>query len=1224
MRLIRRVIEISIFLVISFSVDTVAISTWKETAIEFPSGENLNTRISNSSLIINNEPLQLGNWIQTNSTASPSSRYQHSMINNKDRGVYILFGGRLCEGSRSDIWVYNMSLRRWTLMPAQNNRPPDRAGQAMIYDSNNHNIIMCGGRHDYIDIDLWIYDLDTNSWQEKYPLVKPPSRSLHSIVYDPVNSRIILFGGRHQDNSTTYSFLNDTWTYYINTNTWSNNTPINSPSKRYGQAMCYDSSSGQILLFGGTDDNTFFQDTWIYTISTNTWAECNTSFSPAPRSGAVMIADPIDRSIILYGGHDGYNIYNDIWSYNISDKIWTNRNLTQGPSPRSYATMTDDSKDDNLFLFGGIGSDGILLDDYWIYNTTNNSWLKLGSQTAPSPRGDFSITFDNGNNSGFLFGGTDSYGRYNDTWLYNASNNSWIKKNPKISPSPRAGASICFNSHRGLILLFGGEDSRRKFNDTWIYNLSSENWTKMRPTVSPISKTGCTIASKPSDDEVILFGGIGSGMENGTWPYFVNNETWAYNFNLDIWINRTKTVTPPPRYGAGMVYNEANGSFILFGGTDDNRFYGDTWKFNSTSLVWSLVSTGLSPRGRVFPAMTYIASKSAIFLFGGGTYYDPYYNDTWIFFVYNETWMELSPINSPAPSMGPGLFYNSVNGFVMLFGGFANDTRYCIQDNWIYNISQDALYGIYTSIPKELGENAFFGRIGWEATKPKGTDLKLQIRTGITRNDMESKEFTGPDGSKNSYFIYSGQLIPSINNNTAWMQYRAYLSSDNIFTSPTLSSVSIRFNLRHNLTIISPITREEWAGIQNITWSAYDKDNDTLTFDIFLENETDSVPLAMGLSNERRRLEWNTNTTQDGIYRIRIIAHDENPYIPLVICATSGSFSIFQSHLPNHPPHVSLLSPLNNSFVNDTTVQLTWNGTDFDNDSLIYTCRYDTNPQMEGANSIHFITNQSVYLTNLSENTTYYWTVDATDGKVNDTYVPTEIWSFTVKLPKINHPPKITSNPPSVIQEGDNYDYYITVVDEDNDIINISIVQAPINLSFNSSTGRIHWVPTTTDIGNHNFTIRALDNNGGMDDQAFTVTVIPRPPQERPRCTITSPVNGSTIDGLIQIRGNAIKGSNPLSTIQINIDGSQWLNATGLETWSYTYDVSKLKNGNHRIEARAFDGFLFSNQTSIIINVQNPEPNVRVEQAAWWAPIAIIIAIVIVAVFLLRRKKSGS
>jgi hypothetical protein len=91
----------------------------------------------------------------------------------------------------------------------------------MVYDSNNHKVIVFGGRHvgapgEALE-DTWIFNPLTNEWMEVLPLSNPSNRMDFSMVYDSNNQTAILFGGFRFPGIT----LGDTWTYTYNSNNWS-------------------------------------------------------------------------------------------------------------------------------------------------------------------------------------------------------------------------------------------------------------------------------------------------------------------------------------------------------------------------------------------------------------------------------------------------------------------------------------------------------------------------------------------------------------------------------------------------------------------------------------------------------------------------------------------------------------------------------------------------------------------------------------------------------------------------------------------------------------------------------------------------------------------------------------------------------------------------------------------------------------------------------------------
>ncbi|HWR64177.1 MAG TPA: Ig-like domain-containing protein, partial [Candidatus Thermoplasmatota archaeon] len=94
----------------------------------------------------------------------------------------------------------------------------------------------------------------------------------------------------------------------------------------------------------------------------------------------------------------------------------------------------------------------------------------------------------------------------------------------------------------------------------------------------------------------------------------------------------------------------------------------------------------------------------------------------------------------------------------------------------------------------------------------------------------------------------------------------------------------------------------------------------------------------------------------------------------------------------------------------------------------------------------------------------------------------------------------------------------------------------------------------------------------------------------KPIISITYPSDGATVSTLVMISGTA---SNPdredtIDSVQIKIDGNNWVTVTGTTLWSYdwtTYDVS---NGQYNISARSYNGKEYSEIISITVRVNNP------------------------------------
>ena len=123
--------------------------------------------------------------------------------------------------------------------------------------------------------------------------------------------------------------------------------------------------------------------------------------------------------------------------------------------------------------------------------------------------------------------------------------------------------------------------------------------------------------------------------------------------------------TGPYRSGHSLVFDEARGHSLLFGGGKPAYppvYNNELWSWDGTQ--WSLIMTGgPSPRGT---AMAYDAAREVVVLFGGwsGT---EFFNDTW---EWNGQEWSLRATTGPSPRWSTALAYDSVREVTVLVGGW--------------------------------------------------------------------------------------------------------------------------------------------------------------------------------------------------------------------------------------------------------------------------------------------------------------------------------------------------------------------------------------------------------------------------------------------------------------------------------------------------------------------------------------------------------------------------
>jgi Rab9 effector protein with kelch motifs len=230
--------------------------------------------------------------------------------------------------------------------------------------------------------------------------------------------------------------------------------------------------TNKLLMFGGHDKD-YLSDTWIFDLSSNTWDKVISNNHPSKRRlhGQAYIGN---KKVLLFGGHDESTVFSDTWEFDLDSSTWTNLNITGNvPIKRSSSSMSY-LGDDKVLLFGGT-SNGKCYDETWIFDLSENIWTEVEATTKPSGRVFHESSFI-AQNRVLLFGGLQcNETDLGDTWVFNGTTNKWNQIN-NLSSLPDA------RRYHGLeyigdnkVILYAGFDGKN-FNDTWEFDLSSNSW----------------------------------------------------------------------------------------------------------------------------------------------------------------------------------------------------------------------------------------------------------------------------------------------------------------------------------------------------------------------------------------------------------------------------------------------------------------------------------------------------------------------------------------------------------------------------------------------------------------------------------------------------------------------------------------------------------------------------------------------------------------------------
>ncbi|KAF2192504.1 hypothetical protein K469DRAFT_735480 [Zopfia rhizophila CBS 207.26] len=291
-----------------------------------------------------------------NTTANPFPRYG-AAINataSKDGIVYVM--GGLVGGStvKGDLWMTEFGNGSLACYPISTtgDGPGPRVGHAALLVGNA--FIVFGGDtklddNDDLDDTLYLLNTSTKHWSRALPQgPRPTGRYGHTL--NILGSKIYIFGGQVEG-----FFFNDLVAFDLNSlqsssSRWEVLLPntkegaLPSPQARSPPARTNHSIvtwNDKLYLFGGTDGVNWFNDVWTYEPRSNAWTELDCiGYIPVAREGhsAALVND----TMYIFGGRtqEGVDL-GDLAAFRISSRRWYMfQNMGLSPSPRSGHSMT--------------------------------------------------------------------------------------------------------------------------------------------------------------------------------------------------------------------------------------------------------------------------------------------------------------------------------------------------------------------------------------------------------------------------------------------------------------------------------------------------------------------------------------------------------------------------------------------------------------------------------------------------------------------------------------------------------------------------------------------------------------------------------------------------------------------------------------------------------------------------------------------------------------------
>ncbi len=275
------------------------------------------------------------------------------------------------------------------------------------------------------------------------------------------------------------------------------------------------------------------------------------------------------------------------------------------PARYDHSLVTDGT---HLYLFGGHGPD--VLADFWTYDIASNTWTEI-SAFGPQARYGHNAIWDSGRNVLVLFGGQDETKFYDDVWEFDPAQSLWTQvRFAGSAPAARSGAGAAFDQ-AGHLFITQGFTSQERFDDTWQYDLAARSWTEVSPANNRPVKRGLMRGVWDSlKERLIIFGG-----QTDVAPFLA--DLWAWS-PVTEWQELARNPSPPARSLYSMVFHDQGTQIILFGGDTERGPVNDLWAFHSSGENWTTIPTvGDPPQPRYGHDAVLVSQAPALFVFGG-------------------------------------------------------------------------------------------------------------------------------------------------------------------------------------------------------------------------------------------------------------------------------------------------------------------------------------------------------------------------------------------------------------------------------------------------------------------------------------------------------------------------------------------------------------------------------------------------------------------------------
>ncbi|KAG6213716.1 hypothetical protein E4U50_001014 [Claviceps purpurea] len=299
-----------------------------------------------------------------------------------------------------------------------------------------------------------------------------PHSNLRAHTTTLVGSNIYIFGGCDAKTCFNTLYVLDADAFYWSVPHVVGEYPL--PLR----AMTCTAVGRKLVVFGGGDGPDYYNDVYVLDTLNFRWSKPRIVGDKIPSKRRAHTACLYKMGVYVFGGGDGVRALNDIWRLDVSDPTKMSWKLISAPvkasssgekdtCPKARGYHTANMVGSKLIIFGG-SDGGECFDDVWIYDLETHMW-KAVNMSATYRR--LSHTATVVGSYLFVLGGHDGSDYCNDVLLLNLVTMTWDKRKVYGKPPSERGYHGTV-LHDSRLLMIGGFDGSQVYGDVTILELA--------------------------------------------------------------------------------------------------------------------------------------------------------------------------------------------------------------------------------------------------------------------------------------------------------------------------------------------------------------------------------------------------------------------------------------------------------------------------------------------------------------------------------------------------------------------------------------------------------------------------------------------------------------------------------------------------------------------------------------------------------------------------------